>query len=151
MKRTLDELIDHLLDNSIVDEVTGCILWQGCTAGKGYGVIHFEGRQMYIHRLAYSIEYPNEKLDVIRHSCDTPNCWRIEHLFNGSTQDNVDDKVLKKRHIFGKDNYNSHLTEQDIKDIRSSSLNLYRLAEKYNVTASNIYYIRTKKTWRHVI
>lgn len=150
MLRTQDQLIDHLLSRSIYDESTGCILWQGSVAGKGYGVTCWQSKQVYIHRIAYQFEYPNEEIEVIRHTCDTPNCWNIEHLRNGSTQDNVDDKVNKRRHIYGSDNYNAKFTEDDIRVIRSSELNLYELAVQYDVSPSNIHYIRSFKTWKHV-
>lgn len=71
MLRSQDELIQHLFDRSILNEDTGCILWQGCTAGKGYGVVGYQGRQQYVHRLAYQFENPNEELNIIRHTCDT--------------------------------------------------------------------------------
>jgi hypothetical protein len=150
MKRTLEQLIDHLISRSVYDEETGCILWIGPVAGKGYGVTSYQSKQVYIHRIAYQFENPTEKLNVIRHTCDTPNCWNINHLRNGTTQDNVDDKVQKRRHVFGKDNYNTIFTEDDIKEIRSNPLNLYRMAEKYKVTPSTIFYIRKRKTWKHV-
>lgn len=148
--RTQDEMIEHLFNCSIIDHDTGCILWQGCTAGKGYGVVGWQGGQIYVHKLAYQFECPDEEQDVIRHTCDQPNCWRIEHLVNGTTQDNVDDKVAKRRHIFGSANYNTTFTEDDIVEIRSSPLNLYQLGAKYNVTPSTIHYIRARKTWKHV-
>lgn len=149
--RTEDELIDHLLVNSIVDSETGCILWQGCVAGRGYGVTCWQGKQVYVHRIAYQFEYPNEILNVVRHTCDIPNCWKIEHLVNGTTLDNVLDKVAKGRQPRGSLMHNAAFTEEQILEIRSSPLNLYQLADLYSVTPSNIHYIRVRKTWKHVL
>jgi hypothetical protein len=149
-QRTEEELIDHIFANSFYDEETGCYLWQGCVAGEGYGVTCWESKQVYIHRIIYQFDNPNEIINVIRHTCDTPNCWCPDHLRNGTTQDNVNDKVLKGRHIFGSANYNARFTENDIRIIRGSELNIYQLAKAYDVTPSNIHYIRTYKTWRHV-
>ncbi len=148
--RSIDEIIDVLFDKSIYDEETGCWLWQGCVAGKGYGVIHFQGKQAYVHRVAYHIEHPDEALKVVRHSCDTPNCWSINHLHNGSTQDNVDDKVAKMRHIFGPYCHNAALDIDDIKKIRSSKLRQVELASKFKVSPATICYILGGKTWTHV-
>lgn len=150
MQRTQDELIEHLLSNSIVNEDTGCILWQGCVAGKGYGVTCWQGKQVYVHRIAFLFEYPNEKIDVIRHTCDTPNCWRIDHLVNGTIQENIDDMVTKNRHMHGSNHYKTRFTDSQILEIRNSALNLYQLAMKYDVTPSNIFYIRKRKTWKHI-
>src|SRR6267154_5593390 len=112
----VDDLAHRLWDKSL--QVDDCILWLGSASGKGYGVISWMGRQAYIHRLIYHFHNPNEILDVIRHTCDTPNCWHIDHLRNGTTADNVADKIAKARHIFGTQSYNSHLTEKDIIAIR---------------------------------
>jgi len=146
--RTQEELIEHLLENSVYDESSGCILWQGCTAGNG--VTCWQGKQVYIHRLAYHFEHPEEKLDVIRHTCDTPNCWNLEHLRNGTTLDNVLDKVIKGRQPRGSAMHNAAFTEDDIVDIRNSPLNLYELGDKYAVNPVTIFYIRKRKTWKHV-
>lgn len=146
----LDDLAHKLWAKS--EEVGECILWNGGKSGQmGYGVTWFNGKQVYIHRLIYHIHNPDAILDVVRHTCDVPNCWNIDHLINGTTADNVQDKMDKMRHLFGSKCYNAKFTDQDIKDIRASELNLYQLAKQYNVTASNIYYIRVRKTWTHVL
>lgn len=149
--RSIDQLVEQLFAKSIYNEDTGCYLWQGCTAGKGYGVIHWSGKQWYVHRLAYHLENPTEQLDVIRHICDTPNCWTLAHLINGTTAENVADKLAKSRHVFGSANHNAAFTEDQIREIRASTQNLHRLGEKYRVTPSTIHYIRSGKTWRHVV
>lgn len=151
MKRTKEQLIDHLYKMSTFRATTNCLLWNGCKAGRGYGVIGWEGKQAYIHRVVYQLEHPNEVLDVVRHTCDTPNCWNIEHLINGTTAENIADKVSKKRHIYGSEIHNSALTEDDVLKIRSSPLNLYQLANLYKVTPSTIHYVRARKTWKHVL
>lgn len=103
-----------------------------------------------MHKIAYQFEKPDEIQDVVRHTCDTPNCWRIEHLINGTTLDNIRDKVLKGRQPKGSGVHNSVFKEADIVEIRLSPLNLYQLGEKYSVTPSTIHYIKTRKTWQHV-
>jgi hypothetical protein len=149
-RRTQDELIDHLLTRSVFDEKTGCLLWQGPIAGKGYGVTCWQGKQVYIHRIAYHFEYPDEAIDVIRHTCDTPNCWRIEHLVNGTTAENRADMLNKRRHAHGSGIANAAFKDSQIIEIRESSMNLYQLAFIHKVTPSTIHYIRTRKTWKHV-
>lgn len=62
------------------------------TAGEGYGVICYQGKQIYIHRLIYEYVF-GELPNIIRHSCDTPNCWNPDHLHDGTHADNVADKV----------------------------------------------------------
>lgn len=74
----------------------GCWNW---TAAKicGYGAFSALGEQR-AHRVAYRLfvgEIP-EGLYVL-HKCDNPKCIRPDHLFLGTQQDNVDDKVAKGR------------------------------------------------------
>jgi len=151
ISRTQEELLEALFARSIPNEVTGCLLWQGPVAGKGYGITCWQGKQVYIHRIAYHFANPTEKLDVIRHTCDTPNCWAEDHLRNGTTADNVADKIAKGRMPIGESLSNtSKFTEEQIREIRSSQMNLYAAAAHYGCTASNIYYIRARKSWKHV-
>jgi hypothetical protein len=149
--RSKNELLTALYKRSIIDPKTGCLLWQGATSGQmGYGVTCWQGKQTYIHRLIYSFAHPEEILEIVRHTCDTPRCWNIEHLLNGTTADNVMDKIERGRHIYGSENYNAKFSEDQIIDIRNSSLNIYELGVIYKVTPSTIHYIRARKTWKHV-
>lgn len=127
-----------------------CILWFGPCAGKGYGVISWQAKQVYIHRLVFQLHNPDAILDVVRHTCDTLNCWNIDHLLNGTTAENVQDKVDKLRHIFGENNYNAKFTNDDIREIRNSNDSGVSLAARFDVTPSTISYIRSGKTWKHV-
>jgi len=148
--RSQEEMVEHLFAHSILDEATGCILWQGCKAGKGYGVTCWQGKQVYVHKLAYKFEYPDEIQNVVRHTCDTSSCWRLDHLINGTTQDNIDDMLTKHRHMHGSNHYNTIFTEEDIKLIRASTLENIEVARIYGVNNATIHYIRKGKTWTHV-
>lgn len=47
-----------------------------------------------------SYELANSFIDdalLVLHHCDNPPCVRPEHLFQGTPQDNMDDKVTKGR------------------------------------------------------
>ena len=145
----INELAHRLWNRSV--ESGECILWLGASSGKGYGVISFNKvSNVYIHRLIYHLHHPEEVLDVVRHTCDTPNCWNIDHLINGSTAENVQDKVNKMRHVFGVHNHNARFTEDNIRYIRASDKNIYTLAGEFDVSPPTIHYIRSGKTWKHV-
>ena len=45
----------------------------GHTAGEGYGVISWQGKQVYIHRLVFQ-QIKGHLPEVVRHTCDIPNC-----------------------------------------------------------------------------
>lgn len=150
LPRTIQEIYRVIVDNSIITD--NCKVWQGHTAA-GYGVISFEGRQVFIHRLIYERQN-NISLtgnDVIRHSCDNKRCWEPSHLFNGTHADNVADKVAKGRHCHGVTHYKSGLTEDNVRAIRSSTESYGVLSARYKISRGGISNIKHRVTWRHVL
>lgn len=147
--RTIPEIVDVLQQNSTHNETADCFLWQGHTAGKGYGVICYQGKQIYIHRLIYEYVF-GELPNIIRHSCDTPNCWNPDHLHDGTHADNVADKVEKQRHMFGENHYLSKLTEAQVLEIRASQLSPVELARNYNIHRAAIHSILKRESWKHL-
>ncbi len=77
--------------------MTSCVEWPHGKS-KGYGIIRFQGVKWRVHRLAWHLlngVIPKGKL--IRHSCDNPSCYNIEHLEIGTQQDNMDDRKARGR------------------------------------------------------
>lgn len=74
----------------------GCVEWIGGMNSNGYGHAAAFGRQWQVHRLAWFLDGrpldPN--LDVLHH-CDNPICLNVDHLFQGTDQDNADDRMTK--------------------------------------------------------
>lgn len=140
--------------NSVAKE-SGCWEWAGVRDTKdGYGVINIKGRsgRTRAHRFSYEMhkgEIP-EGL-VVRHKCDNPCCVNPDHLELGTHADNTADSVSKGRHVHGEKMHTAKLTEQDVLDIRGSSLSSKELALKYGVDSTNIWCIRAGKTWKHLL
>lgn len=95
---------------------------------------------VYAHRAAYSelVGQIPEGMQVL-HKCDNPPCWNPEHLFLGTHQDNVTDKMAKGRYvgISGDRHPNSTLSEADVSDIRmlkGFGLSVVDIAREYGVT-----------------
>lgn len=138
----------------------GCIEFQGGKGKKGYGYTQFMGRQYLAHRLAYAL---NEWLHpaalkglVIRHRCDNPSCINVEHLEPGTTQDNVNDKVARGRHLFGELVGNSKLTAAQVAEIlatyrpRSKDASQHALARKFGVSQAAISFVISGRNWPHM-
>lgn len=80
-----------------IDRTDGCWVWKGCKKNR-YGIFVVQGKQYRTHRLAWTIAYgpiPNNL--CVCHHCDNPACVRPTHLFLGTNQDNMDDKIRKGR------------------------------------------------------
>jgi hypothetical protein len=82
-----------------------------------------------------------------------PSCSNPAHLRWGSQYDNMQDKVAlgTSRHKAGVFvGSKSTLTEQDIRDIRNSTLTLREQAELYDISERSVWDIRKRKSWQWV-
>jgi hypothetical protein len=76
-----------------------CWLWTASKDRHGYGRIKTGGQVCLAHRVMWE-RATGERLDAqscILHTCDNPACVRPTHLWRGSHQDNMADKVRKGR------------------------------------------------------
>lgn len=92
----------RILDGVEVDPNSGCWLWSDSASPGGYGQLTYQGRLQRAHRLAYQAfigELPPGKM--VCHRCDTRVCCNPNHFFLGSSQDNIDDMVRKRRTCSG--------------------------------------------------
>ena len=80
---------------------TACHQWTAHTL-KGYGRLKVDAKMEGSHRVSYEI-YRGPIPDglCVLHSCDNPSCVNPDHLWLGTNQDNIDDKVAKGRHSNG--------------------------------------------------
>lgn len=111
------------------------------------------GKQRYTrgHRMAYRLFCGDLKPgEWVLHSCGNPGCINPYHLRIGSAQDNADDA---KRHGTTAREFRlpkTKLSDQDVREIRASSLRNYELCKIYAVSKSCISNIRTGKTRKNV-
>lgn len=78
--------------------MTPCVEWTGRRDKKGYGHTWFRGKPERAHRVAWIKERgPIPPGMCVCHTCDNPACVRADHLFLGTNNDNVQDKVRKGR------------------------------------------------------
>jgi hypothetical protein len=122
----------------------GCWLWLGFKRHDGYGLIWLNGKHQRAHRVAF--EHRNGKVDpeaIICHRCDNPSCINPDHMFVGTTADNIRDCVVKKRHAFGERNGHAKLTSAQVAAIRANSIATHQaLAEQFGVRQSTVSRIR---------
>lgn len=129
--------------------MTPCHEWGGYYTKDGYGETRVDRRKVLVHRLEWTKHYgpiPHDK--VVRHKCDNPKCFNIEHLELGTTQDNTADRVSRGRSAKGEDNGNAILTIDIVNEIRESSMSQRKIAKTYGVSQSTVSKIKRNVTWR---
>ena len=108
---------------------------------------------MAAHRVSWTLEHGEIPAGMcVCHHCDNRRCVRPDHLFLGTAKDNMQDMVKKGRATKanrGSGNGMAKLTEEQVYEIREVSKygDLKRLGEKFGVSKSSMYEIRTRKTW----
>lgn len=109
-----------------------CWLWFGDMHVTGYGRLWVKGlnKRMLAHKLSWMINYnapiPNE-LNIC-HSCDVRNCIRPSHLFMATSQQNIQDMVMKDRRCAVKLPIRLKLAAEAL-----AGASLIQLARKYNI------------------
>ncbi len=128
---------------------SGCMLWTLGTLVDGYGYLSISNRSYRAHRIAWRIyrgEIP-QGLHVL-HKCDTRCCVNPEHLFLGTPQDNMTDKVMKGRELSGERNPAAKLKWDQIVAIRNDDRILREIAADHGVTLQMIHLIKKVKNWK---
>ena len=129
---------------------TPCIEWAGANA-RGYGQKWTPDGVKYVHRLAWEAAHgPIPDRVQVRHRCDNPPCYNVDHLELGTHQDNMDDMTARERQRRGEQHHKARLREDDVRNIRSSTEPRRALAAQYGVSVVTIRHIQRRQTWRHV-
>ncbi len=148
------------------DEKTGCWVWQGKSrsgTSRLYGRIKANGKNVAAHRFSWELynRKPIPEKMMVLHSCDNPACVNPNHLFLGTHQDNMDDKVAKNRQAKGDDFKNrkpargeqnglAKLTEEKAMKIFLDGRPQRVIAKEYGITQAAVFYIKAKRNWSHI-
>ncbi len=129
---------------------TPCWVYDGPKEKRGYGQrICREGERLAAHRFAWVATHGTIPDDLfVLHRCDNPSCVRPDHLFLGTTSDNIRDKFAKGRDVRGEQHPHAKLTEAAVLAIRSDQrASTAELAKRYGVSATHIRRVITHKAW----
>lgn len=149
-------------DGSLNSEIGNCWLWTGYIERCGYGrlKIKVDGKwkMLQAHRVSWMLEKGEYPKYFILHKCDTRNCVRPDHLFEGTQLDNMADMTAKGRgnrrfRSQGEKGPNSKLTKDDILSIYKMLKNGVKrvdIATKYKCSPSLITLISKGKNWKHL-
>jgi hypothetical protein len=138
---TLRERFEEYYKESSKDE---CWEWLSNLDKNGYGEIRVNNKTKKAHRISYELYKGEIPINMfICHKCDNPSCVNPNHLFLGTHQDNVNDKVNKKRQ-------HSKLNENDIMSILNSNEKSIILSKIYDVSQKHINRIKRREQWKHI-
>lgn len=122
-----------------------CWEWRGFRNpggyGKCYGVVADE---QLAHRVAWIITNgPVPDGLFVLHHCDNRPCCNPHHLFVGTQQQNMADMQAKGRrnHLVGEMSAHHKLTEEQVREIRSSNEHKLSLAERFGISHRHVYKI----------
>lgn len=127
-----------------------CKVWAGSKAGRGYGKVRHDGRDQYVHRLAWEQAHGPIPVGMdVCHHCDNPPCYETTHLFIGTRADNLRDCRAKGRLPLAK------LTPDQAEEIRASAVSVAggmmrayaRLGAQYGVGPETVRRIRIGMRW----
>lgn len=98
---------------------SGCWEWRAGKKSNGYGQFTLNGKEDRAHRASYQLFVgPIPDSTQVLHRCDNPACVNPDHLFLGSVQDNMRDKVLKRRQRKGLNHPSCDLSESEVRSIK---------------------------------
>lgn len=139
------------------DDATGCWNWTGHSRSGGYGGFNIKDETALAHRASWILirgKIP-EGMDVLHRCIGNRKCVNPFHLYLGTDEENVRDRISQGRecHSVGERNHLAVLTEQQVLWIRSFPYvpGVYsRLARAVGVTPATIRKISTGKMWKHL-
>jgi HNH endonuclease len=158
--------IERFESHFIPEPNSGCWLWLGFVPDDpGYGQFTEdcveEKRSEGAHRYSFRVHKgPIPDGLMVCHSCDVPSCVNPDHLFVGTHTDNMRDASRKGRLKWknperpalrrGESHPGHKLTEEEVREIRTSPERSATLARRLGVSKTLIGRIRKRLTWKDI-
>lgn len=155
--------LDQVFWSNYTVKENGCWEWNGPHNHQGYGVFYpMDGSKkctagVVAHRISCFLtcdDFDNEL--IVMHKCDNPPCINPEHLKQGTTMDNVRDKIAKgrARYLKGSELSTSKLNPWMVRVIRRvyefGTVRQHELAELFKVKTNTISRAISGITWSEV-
>lgn len=140
-------------------ETDECWEWTGrAFVSGGYGGFDVKRGGLWksarAHCYSYELKHGPTGGLFVCHTCDNPKCVNPNHLFLGTHQDNMKDKVKKGRHLVGERTYNAKLTDEKVREIRvkvASGQSARVVARAFGINEKTVRGIMRRERWSHVV
>lgn len=144
---------ERFVDKVFYGSPCGCHWWIGAINNDGYGYLMITGKNKSAHRLSYELYKGLIPAGLcVCHSCDNRLCVNPDHLWLGSHSDNIGDMVKKGRQKRTANHVK--LTPSQVSEIRlmlKGGIKGAVIAKKFNTHNSNIYSMKSEKTWKTLL
>lgn len=139
-------------------ELGNCWLWTGFIYPTGHGQFHMSsmGRDVRAQRAAWLLFVGElETHEYVCHRCHNPACVRLEHLYKGTHQTNMRDKIATKAYRYENSPYHK-LSWRTVREIRkliqvlqtgSRTKKYEQLAKKFSVSSTMIRRVVNNEFW----
>ncbi len=129
-----------------------CWLFLGSKDKDGYGQFWDGDNQVMTRAHRFSAELHHGKQDLcVCHTCDNPLCVNPSHLFYGTHQANIADKVSKNRQAKGEQQGHSKLSNDIVIALMIRAEEGYKtLCKEFSIAPSTLYRIWNNQSWKHL-
>lgn len=143
----MTKIIDRFMSHVEMVTESSCWIWMASTSIYGYGSFGYENKTQGAHRVSWQLfKGPIPDGLHVLHKCDVAPCVNPDHLFLGTSQDNMTDMVLKGRARWGCESMK--LNWGQVQEIRESQESGPVLASRYNVSRVIISRVRRGEAWK---
>lgn len=157
--------------NPYYSGLQACWEWTGHLHYKGYGHVNMNRKVYKTHRVAFAMFFRKPPLNQVLHRCDNPKCVNPAHLFEGTNDDNMEDKKRKGRGdiktaqainarsgyaftLKGESHPRSKLTSKQVSLIRkriSMGESSKAVATDLGIKVCTVHDAFRGRTWKHVL
>ncbi len=142
-----------------IKKTDSCWFWLGSCSSNGYGRFMMRGlKNLTAHRASYMLfkgEIPDDK--CVCHSCDIKYCVNPDHLWLGTSKDNVRDRDDKGRTGWydqsGEKNHQARITEEEAREIlrlKKDKKRICEITEILQIKRGIVQSIYWGDSWQHL-
>lgn len=152
----IKDIHTEFLERVNIPDLFSCWEWISSKTRKGYGIFWYHNIRKTAHRISYEL-YKGEipKGLCVCHKCNNSSCVNPAHLYAGTNQDNMNDKVKASRqsHSFGERSGTAKLTEKQVLEIFElikNNVSFKDIAKKYNIKPTSVSNFNIGIGWKHL-